>query len=77
MFDIEICDQSRIGFVRFYGELGEADFDALDAIGRAGKDGPAYDIVCDMSGVEQAHLATDSVSKRGRLPQANPGRSRV
>jgi hypothetical protein len=63
--------------VRFHGQLTEADFEALDAIGRGAKDGPAYDMVYDMSGVEHAHLAIDFVSKRGKLPQANPRRQRL
>ena len=77
MFDIETCEERKIGLVRFYGELTEADFDTLEAIGRAARNGPAYDVVYDMNGVDSAHLATDFVSKRGRLPQANPGRRRL
>jgi hypothetical protein len=30
-----------------------------------------------MSGVERAHLATDFISQRGKLPQANPTRQRI
>ena len=37
----------------------------------------AYDVIYDMSGVERAHLATDFISKRGALPQANPSRQRL
>ena len=77
MFDIETCEERKIGLVRFYGQLTESDFDVLDAIGRAARDGPAYDVVYDMTGVEHAHLATEFVSKRGKLPQANPDRRRL
>jgi hypothetical protein len=77
MFDIETCDERRIGLVRFYGELTEADFDALDALGRSASGAPGYDVIYDMSGIEAAHLATDFVSKRGKLPQANAGHQRV
>ena len=73
MFDIETCEERKIGLVRFYGQLTESDFDVLDAIGRAARDGPAY----DMTGVEHAYLATEFVSKRGKLPQANPNRRRL
>ncbi|HLG46155.1 MAG TPA: hypothetical protein VKY24_07940 [Reyranella sp.] len=77
MFDIEICEERKVGLVRFHGELTEADFDALDAAARAVKDGPAYDVIYDMSGIDHAHLAIDFVSKRGALPQANPGKQRL
>jgi NADPH:quinone reductase-like Zn-dependent oxidoreductase len=76
MFDIEVCEERKVGLVRFFNELTEADFETLDAIGRAAKGASAYDVVYDMSGIEHAHLATDFVSKRGRLPQANAGRQR-
>lgn len=76
VFSIETCEERKIGLVRFYGELTEADFNALEAAGRSVKDGAAYDVI-DMSGVEHAHLATDFISKRGALPQANPSRQRL
>ena len=41
------------------------------------KDAPAYDVIYDMSGVEDEPLAVDFVSKRGKLPQANPSRQRL
>lgn len=77
MFAIETCEERKIGLVRFYGELTEADFDELEAAGRSVKDRAAYDVIYDMSEVESAHLATDFISKRGRLPQANPYRQRL
>lgn len=77
MFAIETCEERKIGLVRFCGELTEADFNALEAAGRSVKDGAAYDVIYDMSGVEHAHLATDFISKRGALPQANPSRQRL
>lgn len=79
MFAIEACEERKIGLVRFYGELTESDFEALEleAAGRSIKDVAAYDVIYDMSGVEHAHLATDFISKRGALPQANPSRQRL
>ena len=76
MFDIELCEERKIGWVRFYGELTEADFEALDRLTGVAKDAGGYDVVYDMSGVEHAHLATDFISRRGHLPQASPGRQR-
>jgi hypothetical protein len=69
MFAIEACEERKIGLVRFYGELTESDFEALEleAAGRSIKDVAAYDVIYDMSGVEHAHLATDFISKRGAL----------
>jgi len=77
VFAIETCEERKIGLVRFYGELTEADFEGLDVAARAVKDAPAYDVIYDMSGVEDEHLAVDFVSKRGKLPQANPSRQRL
>ena len=45
--------------------------------GRSVKESSAYDVIYDMSGVEHVHLATDFISKRGKLPQANPSRQRL
>jgi hypothetical protein len=39
VFDIETCEERKIGLVRFHGELTEADCEALEAAGRAVKDG--------------------------------------
>jgi hypothetical protein len=77
MFAIETCEARKIGLVRFYGELTESDFDALEVAGRSVKESSAYDVIYDMSGVEHVHLATDFISKRGKLPQANPSRQRL
>jgi hypothetical protein len=77
VFAIETCEERKIGLVRFCGELTEAVFNALEAAGRSVKDGAAYDVIYDMSAVAQAHLATDFISKRGGLPQANPSRQRL
>ncbi|HYD05477.1 MAG TPA: hypothetical protein VEC60_07115 [Reyranella sp.] len=77
MFDIEICEPKRIVLIRFRGELTEADFSALDALGRERQGGPPYDVVFDMTAVEKIHLATDFVSKRGELPQAFTDRERI
>jgi hypothetical protein len=77
VFAIETCEERKIGLVRFYGELTEADFEGLDVAARAVKDAPTYDVIYDMSGVEDEHLAVDFVSKRGKLPQANPSRQRL
>lgn len=40
MFDVEISEAKRIVLIRFRGELAEADFTALDALGREKQDGP-------------------------------------
>jgi len=77
MFRIEVCEARQIALVLFHGQLTEGDFAALEAIGRAAKDGPGYDVVYDMTAVEQSDLATDFVSRRGSLPQANPHRRRL
>jgi hypothetical protein len=77
MFDIEVCEPKRIVLIRFRGELSEADFTALDALGRERQGGPPYDVVFDMTAVEKVHLATDFVSKRGELPQAFTDRERI
>jgi hypothetical protein len=77
MFDVEICEPKRIVLIRFRGELAEADFTALDALGREKGGGPPYDVVFDMTAVEKIHLATDFVSKRGELPQAFTDRERI
>jgi hypothetical protein len=77
MFDVEICEPKRVVLIRFRGELAEADFKALDALGREKQGGPPYDVVFDMTAVEKIHLATDFVSKRGELPQAFTDRERI
>jgi hypothetical protein len=77
VFDIETCEERKIGLVRFHGELTEADFDALEAAARAVKNAASYDVIYDMSGVEHEHLAVDFISKRGTLPQANAGCQRL
>jgi hypothetical protein len=77
MFDVEVCEPKRIVLIRFRGELAEADFAALDALGRERQGGPPYDVVFDMTAVEKVGLATDFVSKRGELPQAFTDRERI
>jgi hypothetical protein len=77
MFDVEVCEPKRVVLIRFRGELAEADFTALDALGRERQEGPPYDVVFDMTAVEKIHLATDFVSKRGELPQAFTDRERI
>ena len=77
MFDVAVCEPKRVVLIRFRGELVEADFAALDALGRARQGGPPYDVIFDMTNVEKVHLATDFVSKRGELPQAFTDRERI
>jgi hypothetical protein len=77
MFDVEICEPRRIVLIRFRGELAEADFTALDALGREKQGGPSYDVVFDMTAVEKIDIATDFVSKRGALPQAFTDHERI
>jgi hypothetical protein len=77
MFDVEISESKRIVLIRFRGELAEADFTALDALGREKQGGAPYDVVFDMTAVEKVGLATDFVSKRGALPQAFTDRERL
>src|SRR5690242_6931577 len=77
MFDVAVCEPKRVVLIRFRGELAEADFTALDALGRERQGGPPYDVVFDMTNVEKVHLATDFVSKRGALPQAFTDRARI
>ncbi len=77
MFDIAVCEPKRVVLIRFRGELVEADFAALDALGRARQGGPPYDVIFDMTNVEKVHLATDFVSQRGELPQAFTDRERI
>jgi len=76
MFDVEICEPKRVLWIRFRGELAEADFARLDGLGRDAH-GPPCDVVFDMTSVEKIHLATDFVAKRGELPQAFPDRARI
>ena len=40
MFDVEVCEPKRVVLIRFRGELAEADFTALDAMGREMQGGP-------------------------------------
>lgn len=77
MFDVEVCEPKRVVLIRFRGELAEADFAALDAMGQEMQGGPRHDVVFDMTNVEKSHLATDFVSRRGELPQAFTDRERV
>lgn len=77
MFDVEICEPKRVVLIRFRGELVEADFTALDALGQEGQGGPPHDVIFDMTGVEKVQFATDFVSKRGELPQAFTDRERI
>ena len=77
MFDVEVCGPKRVVLIRFRGELAEADFAALDAMGREMQGGPRHDVVFDMTNVEKIHLATDFVSRRGELPQAFTDRERI
>jgi hypothetical protein len=77
MFDVEVCEPKRIVLIRFRGELAEADFIALDAMGREMQAAPPCDVVFDMTNVEKIHLATDFVSRRGELPQAFTDRERI
>jgi hypothetical protein len=77
MFDVEVCESKRVVLIRFRGALAEADFAALDALGRERQGGPPYDVVFDMTAVEKVGLATDFVSKRGELPQVFTDRERI
>ena len=77
MFDVEMCEPKQVVLIRFRGELAEADFAALDAMGREMQGGPRHDVVFDMTNVEKSHLATDFVSRRGELPQAFTDRERI
>jgi hypothetical protein len=77
MFDVEVSESRRIVLIRFRGELAEADFTALDALGRERQGGPPYDVIFDMTAVEKVGLATDFISKRGELPQAFIDRERI
>src|SRR5262245_8768477 len=77
MFDVEVCEPKRVVLIRFRGELAQADFVALDAMGREMQGGPPYDVVFDMSRVEKSGVATDFVSQRGELPQAFTDRERI
>ena len=77
MFDVEVCEPKRVVLIRFRGELAQADFTALDAMGREMQGGPPYDVVFDMTGVEKSHVATDFVAQRGELPQAFTDRERI
>jgi hypothetical protein len=77
MFDVEVCKSKRVVLIRFRGELAEADFTALDAMGREMQGGLPHDVVFDMTNVEKIHLATDFVSQRGELPQAFTDRERI
>jgi hypothetical protein len=77
MFDIEICEPRHVILIRFRGELAEADFTALDALGRESKASEPFDCVFDMTRVEKADLATGFVSQRGELPQAFKDRERI
>jgi hypothetical protein len=77
MFDVEVCEPKQVVLIRFRGELVEADFAALEALGRERQGGPAYDVVFDMTAVEKVHLATDFVSRRGALPQIFTDRERL
>jgi hypothetical protein len=77
MFDVEVCETRRVVLIRFRGELAEADFTALDALGREKQDGAPYDVIFDMTAVEKIGLATDFISKRGELPQAFTDRERI
>ena len=77
MFDVEVCEPKRVVLIRFRGELAQADFTALDAMGREMQGGPPHDVVFDMTGVEKSHVATDFVSQRGELPQAFTDRERI
>ena len=77
MFDVEMCEPKQVVLIRFRGELAEADFAALDAMGREMQGGPPHDVVFDMTNVEKIHLATDFVSRRGELPQAFTDRERI
>jgi hypothetical protein len=63
--------------IRFNGMLSEADFTALDALGREKKDGPPNDVIFDMTAVTEVHLATEFVSRRGELPQPFTDRERI
>ena len=77
MFDVEVCEAKRVLWIRFRGELAEADFTRLDGLGRDVKSVPSCDVVFDMTSVEKVHLATDFVARRGELPQAFPDRARI
>jgi hypothetical protein len=76
MFEVEVSRSRNVVLIRFKGELTEADFTALDGLGRE-RSGTPYDVIFDMTGVEKAELATGFVSRRGDLPQAYPDRARI
>lgn len=77
MFDVEACENKRAIWIRFWGELSEEDFARLDALGRDAQGSAPYDVIFDMTRIEQVRLATDFVAKRGELPQAFPDRARI
>jgi hypothetical protein len=77
MFDLEICEPRHVILIRFRGELAEADFAALDALGREKQGSEPFDCVFDLTHVDKAELATGFVSKRGELPQAFKDRERI
>jgi hypothetical protein len=77
MFDVEISESKRAVLIRFYGQLAEADFAALDALARERQGGPAHDVIFDMTDVQKVQLATEFVAQRGALPQAFTDRQRI
>lgn len=72
MFDMEICEPGRVFLIRFRGDLAEADFTALDALGSR-----AFDCVFDMTRIDKVELATGFESQLGELPQAFKDRERI
>ena len=77
MFEVDISEAKRIVLIRFSKELAEADFAALDALGRKVQGGPPHDVIFDMTAVSNIGIATDFVAKRGELPQAFTDRERI
>lgn len=77
MFDLEICEPRRIALIRFRGELSEADFAALDVLGRGQQASEPFDCIFDMTHVEQADLATEFIAKRGDMAPVFPNSERI
>jgi hypothetical protein len=77
MFDIELSEHRKVVLVRFFGDLAEEDFAALDALRVAGYGRGPYDTILDLTAVEQTALTTNFVATRGALPQAFQDRKRI
>jgi hypothetical protein len=75
--EISIEQSHAVVLVTFRGELAEADFTALETLGRQRQTGPHFDVVFDFSDVRQVDLATEFIASRGQLPQTFSGRERI